>query len=363
MPMRRLLALACVAALLAVAAACGSDDDSGSGTGPGADVDLSAYDPGQEVRRGVEPDTFPAPAPDRDLTLGVSLPWIGDPFWVGVAYGIETRAEELGVDIRFNAANCYGDTANQLRHFDTYRTQGVDGVIVGAVDNEAVVPAVDQFWDDGIPVGYVAVSAASDRSMGVYTDDVLAGEAQADYIAAQDPQAKVLMFCGPPGVIWPKIRCDAFKARLAELAPDAEVLAEKFHQMDRAVVADQAGNTLQAFPEATWVYNNTDLQAKGVIDALRALDKSAGDVKVTNLTMTEELVDLWQQGWVQFAVAERPVLQGRLAVDQMVSVLMGEQPPATWQIAMPGFAYPDDVETFGATEAEWNYAPADYRAG
>ena len=365
--MRRFLVLLCALALIMTAVACGSGDSGSSSdtgaSGAGKAPDLASYQPGKEEKTGVEPTTFGDVTPAGDYTYGVSLPWIGDPFWVGVAYGIEERAKELGIKINFNAANGYGDTANQLRHFDTYTTQGVDGIIVGAVDNEAIAPAVDAAWDAGIPVSFVAVSAASDRSMGVYTDDVLAGQAQADYIAAKDPNAKVVMFCGPPGVIWPKLRCDAFKARLKEKAPNAQILAEKYHQMDRAVVADQAGNTLQAFPQTTWVFNNTDLQAKGVIDALKAEGKKAGDVKVTNLTMTSELVDLWKQGWVQFAVAERPVMQGRLAVDQLTKVLNGEQVPATWRVAMPGFEYPTDVEKFDAGEAKWNYAPADYRAG
>ena len=312
--MRRFLILICALALLMTAVACGSDSgsaDTTGGSGTSAEVDLASYDPGTAVKSGVGEDTFPAVTPKGDYTYGVSLPWIGDPFWVGVAYGIEQRAKELGIKINFNAANGYGDTANQLRHFDTFATQGVDGIIVGAVDNEAIVPAIDASWKSGVPVEFVAVSAASKRSMGVYTDDVLAGQAQADYIAKADPNAKVVRECpcGPPGVIWPKLRCDAFKARLKEKAPNAKILAEKYHTMDRAVVADLAGNTLQAFPETTWIYNNTDLQAKGAIDALKAEGKKPGDINVTNLTMTAELVDLWKQGWVKFAVAERPVLR------------------------------------------------------
>ncbi len=349
----RLVAIGAAALATLALAACGGSDDSGS-----SDVDLSEFEPSAEVERGVSQETFGDVEAEGDYSLAATLPWLGDPFWVGVAYGIESRAEELGVDMNLLAANGYGDTTNQLNHFDTFDTQGVDGVVVGAVDNQAVAPRINQLWESGTPIAYATVLADSDRKMGVYTDDALAGEAQAEYIAAQDPDAKVVMFCGPPGVIWPKLRCDAFKETLAEKAPNAEVVTEKYHQMDRAVVAEIMGNTLQAFPDATWVYNNTDLQAKGVVDALRAEGKEPGEVKVTNLTMSEELVDIFQDGWIEFAVAERPVLQGRLAVDQLVRSLNGETDfPGTWQIEMPGFS---DIEEFDQAEADLNYAPGDF---
>lgn len=368
--MKRLQLAAVLAAIVAIGAAgCGGDEGqgagaSGSGASSGASKDqLRSYDPGSKTVKGVDETTFDVGKPARQYVIGATFPHFKDPYWIAEAYGVEQEAKRLGVEVRINAAGGYGDTAGQLGQIDTYMTQQVDGMIVGAVDSKGVAPAVDQAWSQGVPVSYANALAESDKQMGVYTDDELAGVKQADYIASHDKNAKVIAMCGPPGVVWPKRRCDAFVAELKKKAPDAKVLAMKYHDMDRAVIATVAGNTLQAFPDATWVYNSTDLQAKGVIDALRARGKKPGDMDITNLTIGQELFDYMKDGWITYALAERAVTQGRLALDQVVMVLNGEHPPATWAVDLPGFeGTKAGMAKFQESgEAARNWAPKDYR--
>lgn len=322
---------------------------------------LKNYQPGNRTVRKVNEFTFPVNHAARAYTIGVGFPHFKDPYWVAEAYGVYKEAQRLHITAKIQAATGYGDTTTQLQQLDTYLAQGVDGLIIGAVDSKGIAPEADRAWNQGIPVTYANALAESKRSMGVYTDDALAGVKQADYIAAHDPHAKVIAFCGPPGVVWPKRRCQAFVAELHRKAPQARILTQKYHDMDRAKIADIAGNTFQAFPQATWVYNSTDLQAKGVIDALRAEHKKPGQIKITNLTIGQELFGLMQKHWVTFALAERAVLQGRLAVDQIVMVLNGQHPPANWAVDLPGYqSTPADLKRFLKHEWTYNWAPASY---
>jgi ABC-type sugar transport system substrate-binding protein len=169
--------------------------------------------------------------------------------------------------------------------------------------------------------------------------------------------------CGPPGVVWPKKRCEAFVSELKKKAPRAQVLAMKYHEMDRAKIADVAANTLQAFPQANWVYNSTDLQAKGVIDALRSRGDKPGQIKITNLTIGQELYGYMKQGWITYALSERAVTQGRLAVDQIVDILNGRKVPANWAVNLPGYqGTKAGLQKFQADrEAGRNWAPPGYR--
>jgi len=346
-----------------VAVGCGSDDSGGGDSGGLSKDQLKNYQPDNKRVTAVDSTTFKVAKPKGDYTIGVSFPHFKDPYWVAEAYGVKEEAKKLGLEAKVNAAGGYGDTSGQLQQLDTYLTQGVDGLIIGAVDSKGVAPAADRAWNEGVPVVYANALAESKRSVGVYTDDKLAGVKQADYIAKQDPNAQVIAFCGPPGVVWPKIRCESFVKELKSKAPNAKVLAMKFHEMDRAKIADVASNTLQAFPNAKWIYNSTDLQAKGVIDALRAEGKQPGDVKITNLTIGEELYGYMQKGWITYALAERAVLQGRLAVDQLVMILNGQKPPANWAVDLPG--YPGDqpgLTKFNQDkEAANNWSPKDFR--
>jgi len=236
-------------------------------------------------------------------------------------------------------------------------------VILAAGDLGGIGPAVNRLWDAGIPVVYDPVVANSEKVMGVFTDEVLAGRMQGEHIASKDPNARVIAMCGPPGVVWPKLRCQGLREALKEKAPQAKVVAEKFHEMDRAKAASVAGDTLQGNPDANWVFNSTDLQARGVVDALRAAGKKPGEVKLTNLTMGRELVDLMQDGWIDYAISERTVLLGRMAMDQMVRVLNGENEgaPAKWQIRFVGFeGTPENVQRFLKEESDNHWSPKGY---
>jgi ABC-type sugar transport system substrate-binding protein len=284
-----------VAVVAAVAAGCGGDSG-GGGSGGASKDELKNYQPQDRTVRKVDENTFGTPKPARKYVIGVTFPHFKDPYWVAEAYGVDKEAKRLGVEVRINAASGYGDTAGQLKQVDTYLTQNVDGIILGAVDSKGMAPAADRAWREGVPVVYANALADSKKSIGVYTDDALAGVKQADFIASKDPKAKVIAMCGPPGVVWPKKRCEAFVSELKKKAPQAKVLAMKYHDMDRAKIADVAGNTLEAFPNAKWVYNSTDLQAKGVIDALRARGAKPGEMKITNLTIGEELFGILKQG-------------------------------------------------------------------
>jgi protein TorT len=353
---------AVVLAVAVVLAASGCGGGGGGGGGASKD-DLKSYQPDGKTVRKVDENTFGTPKPDGKYVIGVSFPHFKDPYWVAEAYGVQQEAKRLDVTVRINAATGYGDTATQLQQVDTFLTQNVNGIILGAVDSKGMAPAADRAWKQGIPVVYANALADSKKSMGVYTDDALAGVKQADFIASKDPNAKVIAMCGPPGVVWPKKRCEAFVAELKKKAPNAQVLAMKYHDMDRAKIADVAGNTLQAFPQATWVYNSTDLQAKGVIDALRARGAKPGQVKITNLTIGEELFNYMKQGWITYALSERAVTQGRLAVDEMVDVLNGKKMPANWAVNLPGYeGTKAGVQKFQADqEAARNWAPGGYR--
>jgi protein TorT len=355
-------ALGAILAAVLVAVGCGEADDNNGGGGASQDQ-LQSFQPDNRTVRRVDETTFKVPTPSTKYVIGVSFPHFKDPYWIAEAYGVDQEAKRLGVEARVNAASGYGDTAGQLKQVDTYLTQNVDGIILGAVDSKGMAPAADRAWQEGVPVVYANALADSKRSIGVYTDDALAGVKQADYIASKDPNAKVIAMCGPPGVVWPKKRCESFVAELKKKAPNAKVLTMKYHEMDRAKIADVASNTLEAFPQANWVYNSTDLQAKGVIDALRAKGEKPGQVKITNLTIGEELFDYMKQGWITYALSERAVTQGRLAVDQMVMVLEGKKPPANWAVDLPGYeSTKAGLEEFQADhEAARNWSPQGYR--
>jgi ribose transport system substrate-binding protein len=320
---------AALAALALGASACGDDTSADAAANRVDDDAITGFEPGDELVVGVAPDDFPAKPIGGDCTIAF-LPPYNIEFFQAVGYGTVTEAERLGCEVTFQSGQGYGDPTTQLKAFDTALAQGVDGIIIGPVNVKALAPAVDRAWEQGVPVVYSEIVSPSEKRLAILTDDRLVGESQAEYIAKQDPDARVLSFCGAPGVELFQLRCKAFKDKLAALAPRAEVLTEKYFPMERSAIANIAGNTLEAFPDANWAFNATDVQSVAVVDALRNKGLEPGAVKVTTLASTRESVELLEQGWLEFALAERGVLVGRLGVRMLVRVLNGDDLDGAW---------------------------------
>jgi len=229
-------------------------------------------------------------------------------------------------------------------------------MIVGAVDYEGPGPAMDEGWKKGIPVLNTITWGRSEQSPGIITDDRDAGILQAQYLGKLKPKAKVVMLCGPAGTSWAKARADAFKETAKKEFPGIEILAEKYFAMDRVVSKKNMEDALQAFPQIDAVYNATDLQAKGCVDALRGAGKKPGEVTVTCLTLGREAYEMMKEGWIDFAVAERPVFEGRCGIRMAVKILNGEQVAKTWTCIMPGYSHKQLAE-FDKVEKQFNWEP------
>lgn len=123
-------------------AACGSNSDSGSG--------------GKQI--------------------GFSVPFLTDAFQVQLVKGLESEAKGDSAKL-LPAVDAKGDAAKQNEDIATLISRGIDGLIVGAVDSKAIIPAVERANKADIPV--VAMDLGADGGkigMIVRADNVKMGE-------------------------------------------------------------------------------------------------------------------------------------------------------------------------------------------
>jgi len=76
-----------------------------------------------------------------ELTVGVSISTLNNPFFVSMQEGINQLAEENDTDVRF--VDAQDDTAKQSNDIDDLIQQGVDVLLINPVDSAAIVPAVE----------------------------------------------------------------------------------------------------------------------------------------------------------------------------------------------------------------------------
>ena len=121
------------------------------------------------------------------------------PFWVGVGQAAKNKAAELGVEF-VDLTATQADAAAQKDAVDRAINMGVDGIIIGSVDNRAFGSSLDRASKKGIPV--VTVDTAIDhkhiKSL-VQTDNLAAAGVAGDYIVSQVKEGTVLILGGSAG--------------------------------------------------------------------------------------------------------------------------------------------------------------------
>lgn len=129
------------------------------------------------------PTTAPAPA-DEGLTVGVAL----DALFLGrqaEMEGVRAAAKELNVELLESVAD--NDAQQQNAQIESFITQGVDAILIVAVDNTAILTAIDAAKTAGIPV--VTFDRKVDHDYVSYhsgLDSYSDGQACGEYVKSQN---------------------------------------------------------------------------------------------------------------------------------------------------------------------------------
>ncbi|MCL2865366.1 MAG: substrate-binding domain-containing protein [Lachnospiraceae bacterium] len=289
----------CMVAL--VLAACGNGG-SGGGNGAGAE-------------NGGSGDGF---------TIGATVYYMTE-FVTLMVNGIESRADELGMDLILLDAN--NNAQQQITQIENLIAQEVDVLLVAAVDSDAIVPALDMAEEAGIPLVGVNMLINTDRHYYyVGPDDVLAGQLQMQAaIDAIGGDGNVLILEGPIGQSAQIQRMEGNQKALAE-NPGINVLAHQTANWSRAEALALTENWLEAFRgEIDAIVAHNDEMALGAIQALEAAGL-IGDIVVTGVDAILDGCNAVLDGTLLATVLQDAYKLGSLSVQLCYDVLMGNPP-------------------------------------
>ena len=126
-----------------------------------------------------------ATAQDKELeSIGISVGLLGNPFFVATIEGIEDRAREINPDVQITSVSADYDLNKQVSQIENFIAAGVDIIMLNAVDDEAIAPAVMRAKQAGIVVAAFDVSAPG-ADVTVMTDNIAAGRKACEYIVEQ----------------------------------------------------------------------------------------------------------------------------------------------------------------------------------
>jgi ABC-type sugar transport system substrate-binding protein len=294
----------------------------GRGTQPSQQVSPAAA-PGPAAASAPAVTEYPRPPrPARPYRIGVTIPHLANPHYVGQAYGYIDEAQALGAQVTLLEAGGYEHLDKQISQMEDLVASKVDAIILAAISGPGTVGAVESAVAAGIPVINVNVMTDSDKVVTrIRSDDDVIGRMQADFMGERlNGMGNVVMLRGAPGTSWAEIRGNAFKKQLAAKYPNVKVLGEQYSQSTPADGLRLMEDFLQTFPQITGVYNGADSTAVGAAQAIASAGKG-GSIVVTATDFQPDTEKFIREGVITASVLQQTVTMGRWGVRAAISHL------------------------------------------
>ncbi|QYM74972.1 sugar ABC transporter substrate-binding protein [Leucobacter luti] len=220
--------------------------------------------------------TTSAPAA-TEHTVGVTFSDLSNPVWAELVQEAQRYGAEEGVAV--NYVDAKSDAATQVTQIENFIQQGVDAIIICAVDSKSLEAATKKAQDAGIKVvGYTQVLDNYDAQylVDAYETGYANGEAAGKWITENYGDEKVVEWALMDLPTFPEIidRANGIKEAVAATAPNAKLVAT-----NSALTAEEgvtnAENFLQANPDLKMIATiggggaqggNEGVKASGITD-------------------------------------------------------------------------------------------------
>lgn len=189
-------------------------------------------------------------AGDDSYSVGVTFSDLSNPVWAELVQEAQSYGAEEGMSV--NYVDAQSDAAKQVTQIENFIQQGVDAIIICAVDAKSLVDVTAKAQEAGIKVvGYTQVLDNYDAQylVDAYNTGYANGEAAANWINENYADEKVVEWGLMDLPTFPEIidRANGIKDAIAELAPNAKLVATAPALTAEDGVAN-AENFLQANP-------------------------------------------------------------------------------------------------------------------
>lgn len=255
----------------------------------------------------------------------VSFPHMKDAYWLGVNYGVSEEAKRLGVRMQLVEAGGYTELNTQISQIEDCVAAGADAVIIGAISFDGLNNLVKQVRADDVPVIDVingmsspeltAKSLVSFGEMGAKAGEFLAG-----LHPANSDAVKAAWFPGPAGAGWVEAGNTGFTGAIGDSA--VEVVDTRYGDTGKEAQSKLVEDTLEAHPDLDYIVG-TAVTAEAAVPILRARGLT-DQVQIVSYYFTPGVDQGIRRGQILAAPTDSTVIQGRIAVDQAVRALQGE---------------------------------------
>ncbi len=267
-----------------------------------------------------------------DLTVGVSYMTLNNAFFDPMAAGAKGQAEDMGV--KYVEVDSRLDVAQQISGIENLIAQGVSGIVLNAVDSDAVVPAILAANDAGIPIVTLDVEARGGEVVAhVASNNYEAGQLAGGFVVDElGAGGKVGVIDGPPISSFEQ-RSSGFVDAVEDAGLEVAAHPNATANTPEAFTA-VSENVLTGNPEIQYLFAVNDDAAAAAASAIEASGRT--DVFVVGVDGVPAVVDAIASGTspIKATVGQQPTLMGSLAVATLVDYLNGEDVPETVDVPL-----------------------------
>jgi simple sugar transport system substrate-binding protein len=233
-----------------------------------------------------------------------------DPFWSVAANGVKAAAEDMGVQVAYQAPETF-DMVAMSQLIDAAVASQPDGLVVSIPDADALGPSIRAAVDAGIPV--ISMNSGSDvfADLGVLVH-VGQTEFEAGLIAGQrfaDEGVKnAICINQEVGNVALDLRCQGFEKGLGE-----KVKVIPVDLNDPAGITETVAGALQADDSIDGVLT---LGPSASTPAMPALDQAGklGEIAFATFDLSPDVLEAIDAGDMLFAIDQAQFLQGYLPI-------------------------------------------------
>jgi len=259
----------------------------------------------------------------KDLNLPVISKGYQQEFWQTVKLGTEAAAKELGDSTSYVGPADETQIAEQIQLVEDNMARKPDGILLAALDANALSPLVEEANKRGIKIVTFDSNVASDIPASfVATNNRKAGAQAADALAAElGGKGKVGIMAHVAGTTSAIERSEGFRDEIKAKFPDIALLETQYSDGDPQKAMDKTIDMVRANPDLAGVYATNEGATLGVANAIDSLNLT-GKVKAVGFDNTEAIINFISSGVLQGVMVQDAYqigYQGLKTLDEVAS--------------------------------------------
>jgi ribose transport system substrate-binding protein len=265
-------------------------------------------------------------------------------FYLWLVTGAQDKANELGYTVDYQGPATEADIATQVDFVRNITKKKPAGILLAALDSEALIPAVEEAMAAGVPVAMVDSGINSDLPVAsIITDQYkggfMAGEEMARLLDKKGLVANLGIQAGSVSAG----RSTGFADAIAQY-PDMQVLETQWTDADAARSLNIATDLITANPEIAGFFSAAAPIASGIAQAAKAkgIDKT---LKIITFDPSPEILPLFDDGTIQAIIAQNPYQMGYEGVAAIDAFRNGQKLENPKVELAPVLITPENVKT------------------